>query len=521
MKPINADNPGCDPISSNCVIWQGPDLDCIGLCKGDSVSQVVEKLAKELCAVLTSLNIDSYDISCLAIGGCKPETFQALIQIIIDKICALEGIHQDDATGTGTGTIPATGGTTSDIPIKTPILAGTKPYPDVVVRAPETFWYKNALGDTITDFQLVDLAYTAANMIDKQVGQINTINSTLRNHEGRIDNLEKIPAPELVLPNVIPVCVLPPDLVPLDVFTKALEEQFCELESATGDPTAIYNALVLQCLGLGQSPQLQNGGSNMNAIPGWRDDVTSFADGFANMWYTICDMRDAVRSLQSVVSITDCDQLNIAVSGVLTNPGNLVLYFSGTIPSGYQEADPGTTLITITDAAGNSMSINVPVTANLNDASGYNVALTATPINQDSDLSIVVPLNYVDGANQCAKTVVEVVVATGNCPVVQLIPAQTTIAWNYTYLGTDASLDIILFAEDGVTQLQNQVNVTVGPGAFSGSFSGLTPGIQYKVQLKITPSGAPQATECPFSGVVTLANACLPVDALNGSLIIT
>ena len=47
MKPLNLDNSPCSPTSSNCVIWQGPDLACIKLCKGDTVSDVVAKLAAE------------------------------------------------------------------------------------------------------------------------------------------------------------------------------------------------------------------------------------------------------------------------------------------------------------------------------------------------------------------------------------------------------------------------------------------------------------------------------------------
>jgi len=47
MKPLNYSSENCDPISSNCVIWQGPDIDCIDLCKGDTVSEVIYKLATE------------------------------------------------------------------------------------------------------------------------------------------------------------------------------------------------------------------------------------------------------------------------------------------------------------------------------------------------------------------------------------------------------------------------------------------------------------------------------------------
>ena len=53
MLPINnKDSMPCTPISSNCVIWQGPDIECINLCNGDTVSQVVYKLATELCTLI-------------------------------------------------------------------------------------------------------------------------------------------------------------------------------------------------------------------------------------------------------------------------------------------------------------------------------------------------------------------------------------------------------------------------------------------------------------------------------------
>jgi len=64
MKPLNYDNSPCSPISSNCVIWQGPDIPCIKLCAGDTISDVIFKLATELCTVLDTLNVTNYDLSC-------------------------------------------------------------------------------------------------------------------------------------------------------------------------------------------------------------------------------------------------------------------------------------------------------------------------------------------------------------------------------------------------------------------------------------------------------------------------
>ena len=85
MKPLNYDNSPCSPISSNCVIWQGPDIPCIKLCAGDTISDVVFKLATELCTVLDTLNVTNYDLSCFNLVACGPNDFQALIQFLIER----------------------------------------------------------------------------------------------------------------------------------------------------------------------------------------------------------------------------------------------------------------------------------------------------------------------------------------------------------------------------------------------------------------------------------------------------
>ena len=50
MIPTNSSitTNGCDNISSNCVIWQGPDIACIDLCSGDTISEVTKKIADKV-----------------------------------------------------------------------------------------------------------------------------------------------------------------------------------------------------------------------------------------------------------------------------------------------------------------------------------------------------------------------------------------------------------------------------------------------------------------------------------------
>jgi hypothetical protein len=92
MKPLNLDTKPCSPISSNCVVWQGPDIPCIKLCNGDTISDVVAALATELCDLLDSLDPGSYDLACLTTGH-VPANIQELIQLLISKICSIEVIE--------------------------------------------------------------------------------------------------------------------------------------------------------------------------------------------------------------------------------------------------------------------------------------------------------------------------------------------------------------------------------------------------------------------------------------------
>ena len=165
MKPLNLDNKPCSPISSNCVIWQGPDIPCIKLCSGDTVSDVVAKLATELCTVLDILNVTNYDLSCFNLTACGPNDFQALIQFLIEQICAL----QNQTPGT----------TTTDT---------TKS--DTLVTVAPCF-----VVGTTTVMTVSEYAQAIGTKVCSLVTQIATIEASITNLDLRVTNLEAAPAP--------------------------------------------------------------------------------------------------------------------------------------------------------------------------------------------------------------------------------------------------------------------------------------------------------------------------------------
>ena len=83
---------GCMKVSSNCVVWEGPDIPCLKLCKGDTITDVLYKLATDYCETLVMLDPTTYDISCFNYLGVPPEDFADLFQIVIDEICSVAGV---------------------------------------------------------------------------------------------------------------------------------------------------------------------------------------------------------------------------------------------------------------------------------------------------------------------------------------------------------------------------------------------------------------------------------------------
>jgi hypothetical protein len=79
-----------ETTNSSCVIWDGPDIKCLGLCKGDTVTDVVYKAGKTLCELLNKFNISLLDFECYVDENPKPQDIQELLQWFIRKLCELK-----------------------------------------------------------------------------------------------------------------------------------------------------------------------------------------------------------------------------------------------------------------------------------------------------------------------------------------------------------------------------------------------------------------------------------------------
>ena len=486
MKPINYDNASCNPISSNCVIWQGPDIPCINLCKGDTVSDVVFKLATELCGVLEQIDVTTLDLSCFNLTGCEPKDLQAFLQFLIDKICALEACCN-----------------------QTNPVRASQSCPDCVVNIAPCFYYLDAFGNQITTMQLSDYVTAIGNKVCDILNQIDIINQTLVQYNIRITALENAPAPTFTIPTVVPNCVLPSVPTEVQIVVDALEAEFCLLQGATGEPTDIYTAIAQECPNLSTSPTLGPGGGTMGSLPGWINPATNLADSINNMWITICDLRAAVRNIQENCCPSGCDGIELAISAVVEAPSTLRIYITGTIPTGFIECGGAATSFTISDTLGNSTTQLISVTTVLNNPAGVTVNLGATPVNPSSNLKIEANICLCNATTnaECCNYICYDLNNEVACPVITLTPDVTSIAYSFGALVT-GTYTIQLYNNAGTVLISQNITAVVAPAIVTGTFTSLTSSTPYKIRVLITVGAS--TTTCPFTPTTTLPGPCLP-----------
>ena len=106
-KPTNlSSHNGCSPTSSSCVIWQGKDIDCLTLCKGDSIDEVIHQLGCLMCTIKDQLDVDTYDLTCFNLATCDiPHTFREFMQFMLEVVCQVQAAYltgaSEGAAGTG------------------------------------------------------------------------------------------------------------------------------------------------------------------------------------------------------------------------------------------------------------------------------------------------------------------------------------------------------------------------------------------------------------------------------------
>jgi hypothetical protein len=217
---------------------------------------------------MDQLKVSNYDLSCLGITACPPEDFQALIQLLINKICELNGLTPDDVKSGGC--------------------------PDCVVSVAECF-----VQGTQTTMQLVDYVQMIANRVCSILAEIQVINDSITNLvnitndlQFQIDNLPVYELPKITLTSCAIGSYAIGSQVSLDALINVfINNVWCPFYTATGTTSELLAAVAQKCVTDG-TLQLSTGtpfGSN----PNWIADANynTVADAINNIWVVLCDLR--------------------------------------------------------------------------------------------------------------------------------------------------------------------------------------------------------------------------------------
>jgi hypothetical protein len=395
MKPYrsSSDKENCSPISSNCVIWQGPDLSCINLCKGDSVSDVVYKLATELCKIKDATDLTDLDLNCvldLCDGTPEPAlTTAAVLQVIIDGLCcSIDGLTT----------------TTNGLTSRTSNL-----YQEPEVVLPDCLQYIDpATGLPVTTLVLSEYALTTAQALCDLRNTVFIQSTEISDLQTRVTTLENNPGyvPPLVAPSCTYGTVTQGISTNMDVLLSNLDNRVCSFISLVGSNTDVVGATTSQCTALAAQTALSQVGT-MSSIPGWQNNVATFAQSMQNLWLTVCDMRAVIYDLKNCCSTADCSAFILGYNTIVSNDrSQVVLIFSPAtvIPAGFTNC-PGQSTVTISDGDGHTYTATLDLLAYASDPSGVSFTVTGSYLNPALPYTITVNGCIIKGTTTCSKVV--------------------------------------------------------------------------------------------------------------------
>ena len=503
MIPTNKDNQaGCEPVSSNCVIWQGPDIPCIKLCKGDSISDVTARLADELCTIMGYLDIDTYNLECFNPVCPTLENFHDLIQFLITQLCNLQACC--DAQ---------TGGTTLVLRSGEKVLTN-----ESVIVVASCFQFVNEVGDTVTTMTVEDYARAIGSRVCSLILDLANLTTRVTSLEVRVTNIENTCCEdtEVEFP-LISSCVLGPNPGgwPFLAVLQALETQFCELKAATGTPSSLYLAIVKQCANLDMQQSLAMPGTNMASLPGWvtQSNYVNVANSLNNMWITICDMRAAILSLAECCQ-PGCREIEIAMSASISG-GNLQIFLTGIIPFGFNDCNGLGSQVTIMDTDGNIYVTNIPITTNINQPPTL-ITLASTPLNPVLDFTITMNSCLINNtANVTCERIIPFLLNNSiNCPSMVFTTTGKTIQYTFNNAYTPPVVYTIeLLNSLGTVVLDTIVHTNPAVGSVTSTFTGLSESTTYNVRVTVDYSG--QTKICPLTAVTTDPAECAPAVLFN------
>lgn len=356
----------CAETSGNCIIWDGPDLPCIQLCKGDSITDAVFKFATEYCTFKDSLDLTDLDLSCLfeACQSCPaPEkSIKNIFALLRDKVCSLEDIIND---------------------LNPTNVIEPEPFNVNLKCLAITDGSGNILNDDTQDEQVQSIIDATCSTID----DVELIQNQVEDHEIRIVALENSNDDDI--PTVTSDCVFIGSK-PVDQAYELLDSDYCSTKTALGTPEDIDTAIGQAC--------------NLPALignPAFIVNPANLAESINNIWLAVCNINARIGLIETNCCAATCDDVKIGFAIAFNEDSTATLTFNAgsgtTIPNGWVDCG---SILKVSDTSGNSITVSLTIVPNYTSP---NIDLTA--FNKGTTLTFSLDVKMCSDGMVCQKCI--------------------------------------------------------------------------------------------------------------------
>lgn len=359
-------NTNVDIVPSNQVPWNGPNIPCLGLCKGDSVSDIIVKLATKICDAAQPYDLSTLTLECALemFSSSEPatRTINSVLQLLINNECSLKELIdnlQSQITGLGTNTFIV------DLKCLMEVDGYGNPLPyteQTVIQA------------------LINEICSMKNTVSYLAGQYTNL-------QNQVDNLNLNP---VIDEKNISTCVNP-GVLPTSTQVKNTSAALCEYVDTVGPDTDIAVAL---------SKIPSNWNTQFQAQPGWIITPINFMQQMNNVFIALSSALSRLEYIEGNCCTPSCELLKLGFS-VQEADGEVIIRFrdlDGTyIPAGWVHQS---NTMTITDSVTNQvMSFSVGTIVQ-----GYQtLPISLSGFTLGNDLIFTLQATFVNGTTLCSK----------------------------------------------------------------------------------------------------------------------
>lgn len=306
----------CPDVTSNqCVVWEGGEVKCLGICNGDQLSTAEKAIADKVCELAAELDLKDLDLSCLLAKKVpKDQNLKNILEVLLENQCDLKDLI-DNFSGTA------------------PTIAL-----NLNLRCLKRFdEFNNEIPQDLNQ------------VLQSSVNMLCVHDTDIISLKSRVDDLEDAVASIPITPTEVEepkiTTCLTPGLRSVSQVVPMVAQQVCDLQAVIGSVEQISAGLSEQCSNLN---------SAYNTESGWQSTVSNIAQAISNIWIVVCDLRDRINLIETNCCAVTCEDIKLGFEVTPSDDGTgIFLKFTskaGTfIPTGF--TDCGSKVI-ITDKIG-------------------------------------------------------------------------------------------------------------------------------------------------------------------------